>query len=78
LVKRPTSSPPRRWSICVVAFQTLAFTGELEDRAMMYESVNDRSGGHGIRENIGPIGERKVRCDSDTASLVSTRINLEE
>jgi hypothetical protein len=59
-------------------FQTLAFAGELEDRAMMYESVNDRSGSHWIREDIGPIGERKVRCDSDTASLVSTRNNLEE
>jgi hypothetical protein len=59
-------------------FQTLAFTGELEDRAMMYESVNHRGGSHGIREDVGPIGKRKVRCDSDAASLVSTRNNLEE
>ena len=56
----------------------MTLAGELKDRTVMDEAIDDGGGGHLIWEDGRPVRECQVRGDGDALPLVSTRNDLKE
>ena len=54
----------------------MALTGELEDHAVVDESVYDDAGGHRVREHLGPVCKCQVRRYSNACAFIALRNNL--
>lgn len=55
----------------------MALTTQLENDAVVNESVDDRACGHCIGKDFGPVRKREVGGDADAAALVAARYHLE-
>ena len=56
----------------------MTVAGELQDRGVMHEAVDGCHGGHGILEDLIPLGEAQVGGDHDRLLLVALGQEVEE
>jgi len=54
--------------LCAVAGDLLS---KFHDGAVVYDAINGGSGGHGVFEDLLPLGENQVGCDDDAAAFVT-------